>query len=267
MAETQPAQNGLENQSVVNTKCTICRGKRADKREAINAALGKGLSHKDIEALTGVPSRTIGNHAQHLPELFRQAKERGILEQPIDVYREFRELLDFAKPLCAAAREYLSDDSGKIVLVSRAHEISVMYEDSSDKTAKGDPKRKIDSLEALLERAEAGGVSISRAVVKHVDIRSFALDAIRTGESCIDKFAKLGGDYQENRRNEADMKNLAERLTEKARELIKDNSDDPREMAKIFFFFQGFMLPNLPDDVKNAVKNEFDAVQDIGRIG
>jgi DNA-binding NarL/FixJ family response regulator len=65
--DTHLAQTGTETETVITTNCSICRGKRSDRREAINRALGRGMSYRDIEVMTGVAYRTIGNHAQHLP--------------------------------------------------------------------------------------------------------------------------------------------------------------------------------------------------------
>ncbi len=115
--DNQSAQSVTETNTVTTTNCSICRGKRIDKREAINRALGKGISYRDIEAMTGVAYRTIGNHAQHLPAIFKEAKEKGILQQPIDVWKEFGEQLAFAKELRAAAAAWLRcPETGKITL-------------------------------------------------------------------------------------------------------------------------------------------------------
>lgn len=193
---TQLAQTGTESGTAVSTNCSICRGKKIEKREAINRALGKGISYRDIEAMTGVAYRTIGNHAQHLPAIFREAKEKGILGQSVDVHQEFSEQLRFAKKMRVAAEGYLSHpDTGEICFFPRSDEITVIYEDLQDLTAKGEPKRKSDTLDILLDRIKSGRVEPQRTITKHVDMRSFSLDAIKTADMCVDKFAKLNGDY------------------------------------------------------------------------
>lgn len=215
---SQTAQNGTVTNSVTTTNCSICCGKKAEKREAINRALGKGISYRDIEAMTGVAYRTIGNHAQHLPAIFKEAKEKGILAQTVDVQSEFYEQLALAKDMRTAAKKYLSHpETGEICLFPRSDEISVVYEDYADLSPQGNPKKKTDSLDILLERAETGNVEPKRTIIKHVDMRSFALDAIKTADMCVDKFAKLAGEYQKDREN-SDELSLLKRQIEKVAE-------------------------------------------------
>lgn len=227
----QLAQTGTETGTVTTTNCSICRGKKIEKREAINRALGKGISYRDIEAMTGVAYRTIGNHAQHLPAIFREAKEKGILGQSVDVHQEFSEQLQFAKKMRVAAQDYLSHpDTGEICLFPRSDEITVVYEDLQDLTAKGEPKRKSDTLDILLERVKTGSVEPQRTIIKHVDMRSFALDAIRTADMCVDKFAKLAGEYQKDREN-SDELGILKRQIEK---VALDHGTDYQTELTIF---------------------------------
>lgn len=196
MAEDiQVAQTGVEIKSLADTRCSICRGKRIAKREAINTALGKGLSWNEIESLTGVPSRTVGNHAQHLPAIFKEAKAKGILEQPIDVWKEFGEQLAFAKELRAAAAAWLRcPETGKITLEPRASEVNVIYLDPNDTTQSGEMKKKKANLQVMLDRIE-GKLCESPVAVVSSDIRKFSFDALSAAETTIDKFAKMGGNY------------------------------------------------------------------------
>jgi hypothetical protein len=193
--DNQSAQIGTKNITVTTTRCSICRGKRSDKREAINRALGMGISYRDIEAMTGVAYRTIGNHAQHLPEIFKEAKDKGILEQPIDVLSEFMEQLNFAKDLRAAAAAWLRcPETGKITLEPRASEINVVYLDPSDLTQSGEMKKKKANLQILLDRIEGNKCEPVLAIVS-TDIRKFAFDSLSAADTAIDKFAKIGGAY------------------------------------------------------------------------
>lgn len=199
--DTLLAQSGTEIDTVTMTNCSICRGRRREKREAINRALGKGISYRDIEAMTGVAYRTIGNHAQHLPAIFKEAKEKGILEQSIDVWSEFGEQLVFAKELRAAAAAWLRcPETGKITLEPRASEVNVIYLDPRDRTQSGEMKKKKANLQVVLDRIE-GELCESPIALVSSDIRKFSFDALSAAETTIDKFAKLAGEYQKDRDN------------------------------------------------------------------
>jgi hypothetical protein len=131
----------------------------------------------------------------------------------IDVHQEFEDNLAFAKDLRAAAREYLADpiDPLKLKLIPRADEIDVTYFDNTDFTAGQNPvpKKKTAKLSALLHDIEQiRNLEVDKINIKHVDIRSFALDAIKTADTCIDKFAKLSGAYQEPRDNEQSLQKV-----------------------------------------------------------
>lgn len=208
----QPARTGTDSDTVLATNCSICRGRKADKREAINRALAQGMSYRDIEALTGVAYRTVGNHAAHLPDIYRQARQHGILNQAVDVYAELREQLSFAKDLRMAARRYLSDPvTGELTLLPRSDEITVVYEDYNDRNAQNEPKRKRDSLDYLLSRAAAPGkINPLQIITRHVDLRSFALDAIRTADTVIDKFARIEGSYQKDNQQKTPVNSYIE---------------------------------------------------------
>lgn len=55
-----------------------------------------------------------------------------------------------------------------------------------------------------------------KVTIKHIDLRKFALDAINTTDTCIDKFAKLGGDYTKDKNNPADSLAIARQVIEDA---------------------------------------------------
>ncbi len=208
----QSAQSGTETNTVTTTNCSICRGRRIDKREAINRALGKGISYRDIEAMTNVAYRTIGNHAQHLPAIFKEAKEKGILEQPIDVWKEFGEQLAFAKELRAAAANWLRcPETGKITLEPRASEVNVIYLDPNDRAPSGEMKKKKANLQMMLERIE-GKMCDSPIAIVSSDIRKFSFDALGAAETTIDKFAKLAGEYQKERENVGELAQLKKQI-------------------------------------------------------
>jgi hypothetical protein len=162
--------------------------------------------------MTGVPYRTIGNHAQHLPAIFKEAKAKGILEQPIDVWKEFGEQLAFAKELRAAAAAWLRcPETGRITLEPRASEVSVIYLDPNDTNQSGDMKRKKANLQTMLDRIE-GETCASPVAIISTDIRKFSFDALGAAETTIDKFAKLSGEYQKERENSDELTQLKKQI-------------------------------------------------------
>jgi hypothetical protein len=182
--------------------CKICRNPSV---EQINKLIARGASFRDIAGQFGnaFTKSSVARHAEDCLKLeIRALIRENKIQNAIDVYGELREQLAFAKALRLAAREYLSDPAtGEIVLIARAHEIDVLFEDYTDLTQSGEPRKKTESLTALLERAEKGNLSVIKTVAKHIDIRQFALNAINTTDAVIDKFAKVEGLYTKEKEN------------------------------------------------------------------
>lgn len=122
----------------------------------------------------------------------------------VDVHAEFAEQLSFAKDLRRAAEQWLKASTETIDLDPRSTEVQVVYDDWLDCDQNGIPKQKKADLRELLDRIEGDKVRPDFSVVKTLDLRKFALDAISVTDACIDKFAKLGGFYQKDRTNEMD---------------------------------------------------------------
>lgn len=178
------------------------------------------------------------------------------IEQAIDVHAEFREQLAFAKQLRSAAQEYLSNanDPFKLAVTPKAHEIEVTYFDHNDMEMRGEimfPKKKIAQLNVILESVYAdGNLEPDKYKITTVDIRKFALDAINTTDTCIDKFAKLGGAYQQDRPNDAVVsKAIAETLASFV-EFAKELPDMPLD-EKVNLYQQKH---NLTDEAAIGLK-------------
>lgn len=135
----------------------------------------------------------------------------------VDVRQEFHEQLAFAKSLRTAARDYLANTEGQLELSPRADEVSVVYYDPSDTDDRGKPKKKTDTLNVLLEKI-SGVFDADKVTIKHMDMRKFALDAINTADTCIDKFAKLYGEYTKEKENPADISTLLRAYEAKLRD-------------------------------------------------
>jgi hypothetical protein len=144
------------------------------------------------------------------------------------------------RPLREAAREYLADpvDRLRLTVIPRANEIDVVYyeatgvavenEETGETTRLGKPVKKTAKLSALLcDVEELRNIDVDKVNIRHVDLRKFALDAINTTDTCIDKFAKLAGLYQQPQANDADLTKVVEayRLIE---DMYPDASDQDR---------------------------------------
>ena len=190
------------NSNVTGTKCSVCLH---PEMKAINSAIWNREQCRAIAAQFGVDKSTVSTHARKcLGKAINQIHEERQRKGAIDVETEFKENLAFAKRLRTAAEEYLShpDDPLKLAILPRADEIDVVYFDYNDFGKRG-PKKKTAKLSMLLATIrDETPFKPDKVTIKHVDIRKFALDAIETADTCIDKFARLGGLYRDNRPNE-----------------------------------------------------------------
>lgn len=220
-------------------KCSVCTNERF---EEINARIKKGHSFRVI-------SRQILGDEKHHDSIQRHANNCLLLdigalvleqkvEQTIDHYQEITEQLEFAKDLRISAREYLSDpdNPGKLVLIPRADEIEIVYLDHNDCMEIGErlvPKKKKAPLSNILEEINViGAKQADKWSVKHVDIRSFALDAIKTVDVVLDKIARIEGKYQQDKQNESD--NQLAQLRKQIEKVAERNQTSYNEELKIF---------------------------------
>ena len=194
---------------------------------------GQVINFRNISDSYGMSVSSVSRHvSDHLKFKVKEVIENNQVKRAIDVYDEFVEQLDFAKALRLAAREYLSNvnDPLRLSITPKAHEIEVTYFDHNDMEMVNDvmrPKKKTAQLSVILESIYADAqMEPDKFSVKTIDIRKFALDAINTADTCIDKFAKMGGDYTQDKKNPADIKSIA-------REVIKGfitSGSDPGEV-------------------------------------
>lgn len=182
---------------------------------AINKAVFNRESFRTISSKYGMSDKSVYRHANNCLCIdSRLLNGHAKTTQIIDVYAEFEEQLAFAKQLREAAREYLSNisDPLRLSITPKAHEIEVTYFDHNDTETIGfgenaikKPKKKVAQLSVLLESLVDAGLHPDKYKITTVDIRKFALDAINTADTCIDKFAKMGGDYKREGENPHDI--------------------------------------------------------------
>lgn len=206
-------------------RCSICSHPQVKK---INEAICNSRSYRSIASQFGSTHATVMRHIEtclglELSVLIKEAK----IKRAINVYDEFTEQLDFAKQLRLAAQDYLRDANNplRLAITPKAHEIEVTYFDHNDMETIGfgenaveRPKKKAAQLSVILESLTTSGIEPDKFKITTIDIRKFALDAINTADTCIDKFAKMGGDYTKDKVNPADIDLVTEtvdRLVEK----------------------------------------------------
>lgn len=211
--------------SPVGRKCSICHHKEVDR---INSLIHDGVSFRAISSQVQNDEKMRASLQRHtenclkveLAALVQKKKE----EQAINVYTEFEENLAFARSLRLAAWEYLSNpaDPLKISLIPFAHEIDISYFDNTDLTEGKfpKPKKKSAKLDMLIAQIELlRNIDVDKISIKHVDLRSYAVECIRAVDMCIDKFARLGGAYKKDQPNETNPEEVARKV---ALRLVKE---------------------------------------------
>ncbi len=200
-------------------KCTICVHKQV---AAINKAICNSDSYRNIGKQFNVGHVSVLRHVTVcLNFKYQTLVEENRVAQAVNVYEEFQEQLAYAKSLRETSKMYLSDpdDPFGLFIGPQAHEIDITYFDFNDLEEVGvgenmtlKPKKKKAKLNTILAELAGRGIESSRVDIKTLDIRKYALDAINTADVCIDKFARMGGAYQKDRRNERDPAQLMEDL-------------------------------------------------------
>lgn len=196
-------------------KCTICTHKQV---AAINKAICNSDSYRNIAKQFSVGHVSVLRHVVTCLSMCYQALvEEKRIAQAINVHDEFAEQLAYAKELRETSRMYLSDpdDPFQLFIGPQAHEIDVLYYDWNDRDDEGRPKKKKAKLNDLLAELAGRGVEGYRVEMKSIDIRKYALDAISTADVCIDKFARMGGAYQKDKNNQADVGELVDQLVDR----------------------------------------------------
>lgn len=226
---TTNGKKKAEPKKPIGRPCTVCTHK---KFAEINSAISSGKkSLRSIALQYKLIHTSVNRHTEkclglEIGTLIQEQKTT----QAIDVMAEFQNLFQAALKGLKAATDALTVD-GEINFNPRAWEIDVVYEDSNDCDQHGTPKTKKTTLEALIALAEENGVfSMQHTFVKVQDLRKTYLDAIKATESLVDRFAKIGGLYQQDRQNEADLKRIVEAIIETRRRHPEISAEEAVQM-------------------------------------
>lgn len=235
-AKSKKSNPATPRAKAVGRKCSVCTHTEVGQ---INTAIAQGVSFRGISLKYGMSDMSIQRHTQNcLQKNIAAELQQHKAKQAIDVIAEFEEQLAFAKALRIAAQEYLSDpaDPLKIAIVPFAHEIDVAFFDMTDlvvdKSGNEMPKKKTAKLSNLLTDVEKlRNVEVDKFTFKHVDLRTFALEAVKTVDLCLDKFAKIAGIYQNPQKNKKDLELTIEAINSY---LEKHPDHDKSEVIKAF---------------------------------
>lgn len=182
-------------------------------------------STREIAELLGVSHGTI---ATDIDTAWAERYEELGKELTVDVRREAKKQFKRAERLWDAAETWLTVND-EIDLDPRSTEVSVVYFDPTDTDKNGNPRQKKAKLQELLEMAMCDKAIPSYSVIKTMDLRKFALEAIHATDGTLDTLAKLFGEYVKDKENPADIKAIAQKVYQ---ELVANGK--PKEEAAEF---------------------------------
>lgn len=146
----------------------------------------------------------------------------------VNTYEEFLKNLDFVHKLRDASEKWLTDpdDPSVFTIDPRAEEIDILYIDNSGEK----PVQKRTTLAEALARIEDRYYDAT-PFVKTVDLREYALKTVDRIDKTLEQFAKMGGDYTQDKKNPADAKTMAEKYAQALVEKLKYSPEQAREIA------------------------------------
>lgn len=179
-------------------------------------------SFREIGDALGVNRTTVMyDLEQALAELSAELKA----EIEVDVKKEFARQLEFAKDLREAAREYLTVDGEINFADPREDEVVIVVRDHDNLNEKGKPTLKSIPLTELLAGFAEDGLDVAKVKMEPMT-RQFALEyalkTISSADGCIDKFAKLGGEYTREKENPQNALQIAKDVVAEA---VKEGID------------------------------------------
>lgn len=186
-------------------KCSICT---QEGLKQVNQLLAQGKSLRYVALhILGAENKfmSVARHAENCLnfDVVGRIKELKI-DSAEQYHEEIREQLSFARDLRQSARDYLTDENGNLSLLPRSDEIDIVFFDYTDLDEKKLPKKKTAKLDYVLQEIyKDGAKQADKWSVKHVDIRPFALECIKTADVVLDKIAKLEGLYTKDKPNPA----------------------------------------------------------------
>lgn len=201
---------------MAKTRCLICN--HPQSAEIDKALAMPGASMASIAKMFGVHWSTLGNHQKkHIPTFLAAVEQSSREVRGLDVKAVVFQSADVLSKSLRACDKWLTDpnNSNEYTFEPRAHEISVIYVDKADRDEKGNPKRKKANLQRLLDMATVPDREIEWAKDQTVDVWSHSLKTVREWNDLIDRWAKLNGLYQQERKNEFDEREFFKKEIER----------------------------------------------------
>jgi hypothetical protein len=232
-----------------NQYCIICGHPQVT---AINRAIIQCVTPTEISTVFSINRRSLYKHSRRCLELtvLDALRERRI-NQAVSVYDELSDQLRLAKEARTAARNWL-DVNGELDLDFRPNEIMVVYEDHDDLTERGNPRKKKALLSELLDIVNAksfGSYKTVAGYAKRTDLREYLLKAIDRCDAVIDRFARIQGEYQQDRMNENDIERIRRQIEACAQRFGTDF------MAELEFFLSN-QAQRLRPDIREGLREK-----------
>ncbi|HXH70809.1 MAG TPA: hypothetical protein VNI60_10820 [Pyrinomonadaceae bacterium] len=205
--------------SPAGRKCSVCTHAQVDE---INSEIAKSSAFRYISLHFGMSAMSVQRHTENCLKLDIAAliAEKRI-EGAINHYEEIREQLKFAKDLQEAARLWLTDpETGKLTLLPRADEVSIIYLDYADLNASFEPKKKKALLQDVIDNIQSVNANFSAqtSIIKTTDLRDYALNTIKICDVVLDKFARVDGHYTKEKENPEEFTTLKSLIQKRAQE-------------------------------------------------
>lgn len=182
-------------------KCTVCTHKKVGH---INKQLAEGVSFRNILERTGLTLGALHRHTENCLKLDLQTvHEEKKVEQAFDFAAELNRLYAKANKMVEAIERWLVDpeNAEEFDIGPRDVEILVVYLDHNDLNEHRKPRRKKGTLADLLDRAEAGNITVQGVASMAMDNRKLYLEAFKTLNDRLEQMAKFHGLFVQKTEN------------------------------------------------------------------
>lgn len=179
------------------------------RQEIDRALIAEGASTRDIARQYDISKDSVHRHkkAGHVAEALEayETETRGFRVETGAIFHRNCQRLGLGQD---AVHEWLEDPDrpGHYFLGPRAYEISVVYDDYTDLTERGEPRRKKASLQTLIARVEAGQAGVVNVESKFADPRRLLTEYSAGLRGELTLFMQAWASWQEEEREKERLK-------------------------------------------------------------
>lgn len=164
-------------------------------KDRIIKALARGDTYREITGRYGVTKSALSRYLREklLPKA-AEAKEAQDLRDGAQLLKEIERIMERVNKMYDACDAYLQDpqDPSRYYLGPRGEEIRVVYVELDEE---GNPSRKTDTLQVLLDRLS--GRNVLEVRYKHADPRELVLKSALTLKSQLELLARVQGQIKD----------------------------------------------------------------------